>query len=138
MTYQESLSSNSYWRKNLTILRHPLFRTLRELEGNPRATVLTEPMFGIPWNLFSPFFSVYMLALGVTDQGIGTIARLGLVLQIFSALLSGAIVDKFGRRLTLFITDLVSWSVPCLIWAVAQDMRFFGMVHFESISTLTN
>ena len=42
-------------RKNLTtILRHPLFRTLRELKGNPRATVLTEPMFGIPWNLFSP------------------------------------------------------------------------------------
>ncbi len=108
-----------------TVLKHPLFRTLRELEGTPRVTVLTEPMFGIPWNLFSPFFSVYMLALGVTDQGIGTIASLGLALQIFSALLSGAIVDKFGRRLTLFINDLVSWSVPCLIWAVAQDIRFF-------------
>lgn len=108
-----------------TILRHPLFQTLRELKGNPRATVLTEPMFGITWNLFAPFASVYMLALGVTDQGIGTLASLGLVFQIFSALLSGALVDKFGRRLTLFIADLVTWSVPCLIWAVAQDMRFF-------------
>ncbi len=109
----------------MTILRHPLFRTLRELKGNPRVTVLTEPMFGIPWNLFSPFLSVYMLALGVTDQGIGAIVSLGLVLQIFSALFSGVLVDKFGRRPTLFIADLVSWSVPCLIWAVAQDMRFF-------------
>lgn len=109
----------------LTLLQHPLFQTLRELKGNPRITVLTEPMFGIPYNLFSPFLSVYMLALGVTDQGIGTIASLGLVLQIFSALLSGVIVDKFGRRLTLFISDLVSFSVPCLIWAVAQDVRFF-------------
>jgi MFS family permease len=108
-----------------TVIKHPLFQTLRELKGNPRATVLTEPMFGIPYNLFSPFFSVYMLALGVTDQGIGTIASLGLVFQIFTTLLSGVIVDKFGRRLTLFITDLLSWSVPCLIWAVAQDMRFF-------------
>ena len=108
-----------------TILSHPLFQTLRELKGNPRATVLTEPMFGIPWNLFVPFASVYMLALGVTDQGIGILASLGLVFQIFSALLSGALVDKFGRRLTLFIADLVTWSVPCLIWAVAQDMRFF-------------
>jgi MFS family permease len=107
------------------IFKHPLFQTLRELKGNPRVTVLTEPMFGIPYNLFSPFLSVYMLALGVTDQGIGTIASLGLVFQIFSALLSGVIVDKFGRRLTLFINDLLSWSVPCLIWAVAQDMRFF-------------
>ncbi len=106
-------------------LKHPLIQTLRELKGNPRATVLTEVMFGIPYNLFSPFFSVYMLALGVTDQQIGTIASLGLVLQVFSALLSGAIVDKFGRRLTLFITDLFCWGVPCLIWAVAQDVRFF-------------
>lgn len=104
---------------------HPLFRTLRELRGNPRATVLTEVMFGIPYNLFSPFFSVYMLALGVTDQQIGTIASLGLVLQVFTALLSGAIVDKFGRRKTLLIIDLLSWGVPCLIWAVAQDARFF-------------
>ncbi|MCG2785439.1 MAG: MFS transporter [Anaerolineae bacterium] len=107
------------------VLKHPLIQTLRELRGNPRAAVWTEVMFGIPYNLFSPFFSVYMLALGVTDQQIGTIASLGLVLQVFSALLSGAIVDKYGRRLTLFITDMVCWAIPCLIWAVAQDLRFF-------------
>lgn len=109
----------------MTIAGHPLFQTLRELKGNPRVTVLTEPVFGIPYNLFAPFLSVYMLALGVTDQGIGTIASLGLVVQIFSALLSGVIVDKVGRRLTLFLADLLSWSVPCLIWAVARDMRYF-------------
>jgi MFS family permease len=106
---------------------HPLFQTMRELKGNPRITVLTEVMFGIPYNLFSPFFSVYMLALGVTDQQIGSIASLGLILQIFTALLSGAIVDKFGRRLTLLIFDTLCWSVPCLIWAVAQDVRYFAL-----------
>jgi len=104
---------------------HPLFETLRELKGNPRVTVLTEVMFGIPYNLFAPFASVYMLAFGVTDQQIGSIASLGLVVQIFSALLSGAIVDKFGRRLTLLVCDLLCWSVPCLIWAFAQDVRYF-------------
>ena len=108
------------------LLNHPLFQTLRELKGNPRVTVLTEAMFGIPYNLFAPFFSVYMLALGVTDQQIGSIASLGLVVQIITALLSGAIVDKFGRRLTLFICDMLCWSVPCLIWAVAQDVRYFA------------
>lgn len=104
---------------------HPLIQTLRELKGNPRVTVLTEVMFGIPYNLFAPFFSVYMLALGVTDQQIGSIASLGLVVQVFSAMLSGAIVDKFGRRLTLFVCDMLCWSVPCLIWAAAQDIRYF-------------
>jgi MFS family permease len=106
-------------------VNHPLFQTMRELKGNPRITVLTEVMFGIPYNLFNPFASIYMLALGLTDQQIGTIASMGLVLQVFTALLSGAIVDKFGRRLTLFIFDLLCWSVPCLIWAIAQDLRFF-------------
>jgi MFS family permease len=104
---------------------HPLFQSLRELKGNPRITVLTEIMFGIPYNLFTPFFSVYMLALGLTDQQIGSIASLGLVLQIFTALFSGAIVDKFGRRLTLLVFDLLCWSVLCLIWAIAQDLRYF-------------
>jgi MFS family permease len=66
-----------------------------------------------------------MLALGLTDQQIGSIASLGLVVQIFSALLSGALVDKFGRRLTLFVCDLICWSVPCLVWAAAQDLRYF-------------
>ena len=106
-------------------MNHPLFQTLRELKGNPRVTVLTEVMFGIPYNLFNPFASVYMLALGLTDQQIGSIASLGLALQIFTALLSGAIVDKFGRRLTLLVADFAGWSLPCLIWAIAQDFRFF-------------
>jgi len=112
------------------IQKHPLLQTLRELKGNPRVTVLTEVMFGIPYNLFAPFFSVYMLALGITDQQIGSIASLGLVIQVFSALMSGAIVDKFGRRLTLFICDMLCWSVPCLIWAVAQDVRYFVAAAF--------
>lgn len=107
-------------------ITHPLFQTLRELKGNPRVTVLTEVMFGIPHNMFAPFFSVYMLAFGVTDQQIGSLASLGLVVQIFSAWVSGAIVDKFGRRLTLFIADLFSWSIPCLVWAIAQDIRYFA------------
>ena len=108
------------------LITHPLVKSLFELKGNPRITVLTEVMFGIPYNLFAPFFSVYMIALGMNDQQIGSIASLGLVLQVFSALVSGAIVDKFGRRLTLFITDLLCWSMPCLVWAIAQDIRYFA------------
>lgn len=108
-----------------SLKNHPLFQTLRELKGTPRATVLTEPLFGIPYNLYAPFLSVYMLALGVTDQWIGTIASLGLVFQIISAIISGAITDKFGRRTTLFVTDLITWSIPCLIWAFAQNATYF-------------
>lgn len=107
------------------MLSHPLLQTLRNLKGNPRACVYTEPMFGIPYTLFGPYVSVYMLALGLKDQQIGLLSSLGLGMQIFTSLVSGAITDKLGRRLTLFISDTLCWSVPCLIWAIAKDFRYF-------------
>jgi MFS family permease len=105
--------------------RHPLVQTLLELKGNPRACVLTEPLWGIPYNLIAPYASLYMLALGVTTGGIGLVASIGMASQILFALLSGALTDKFGRRWTTFLVDLVSWSIPCLIWAFAQDLSWF-------------
>jgi DHA1 family tetracycline resistance protein-like MFS transporter len=104
---------------------HPLIRSLLALRGNARASVYTEPLWGIPFNLYSPYISVYMLALGVTDTQIGMIASIGFGFQIITALLSGAITDKLGRKRTTLIFDLLSWSVPVLIWAVAQNFYFF-------------
>lgn len=107
------------------LLGHSLIVTLRNLRGNVRGAVLTEPLWAIPYNLYAPFVSVYMLALGLTDSQIGLIASVGLVCQIFWTLLSGAITDKWGRKRTTFVIDLVAWSIPCLIWAVAQDFNAF-------------
>ena len=102
-----------------------LFRTLRQLRGNARGCVYTEPLWGIPYNLYAPYFSVYMLALGLTDAQIGTVTSVGLVFQIFWAMMSGAITDKLGRRRATLISDFVSWSIPCLIWAVSQNFTYF-------------
>jgi MFS family permease len=107
------------------MLAHPLFQSLLSLRGNPRAAVYTEIMFGIPFTLYAPYVSIYMLALGVTDQQIGFISSLGLAFQVVASLVSGALTDKFGRRRTLFAADMLSWSLPCLIWAIAQDFRYF-------------
>jgi MFS family permease len=107
------------------MLQHPLFHTLKNLKGNVRACVLTEPMWGIPFNLIFPYASLYMLALGVNDAQIGMITSLGLGFQTLFALLSGAFTDKFGRRMTTFISDLLSWGGAALIWAIAGDIRFF-------------
>jgi MFS family permease len=82
-------------------------------------------MWGIPFNLVLPYASVYMLALGMNDLQVGMIASLGAVVQIFFALISGALTDKFGRRLTTAVSDLLSWGIPAFIWAIAQDIRYF-------------
>ena len=107
------------------MLGHPLIVTLRGLRGNVRGVVVTEPLWGIPYNLYAPYVSVYMLALGLTDSQIGLVASIGLLCQVFWTLMSGAITDKYGRKRTTLITDIIAWSIPCLIWAVAQDFTYF-------------
>lgn len=104
-----------------------MFETLRDLQGNPKACVFTEPLWGIPFNLYMPYATLYMSSLGVTDQQIGFLASLGMVFQVVFALLSGAITDKLGRKKTTFIFDVTSWSIPCLVWAFAQDVRWFAV-----------
>jgi len=87
--------------------------------------VYTEPLWGIPFNLYAPYVSVYMLAFGLSDGHIGLITSVGLVLQVLTSLLSGAITDKFGRKRTTLVVDLISWGVPCLIWGFAQNFTWF-------------
>jgi len=107
------------------VINNPLINTFRNLKGNAKPIVLTEPLWGIPYFLYSPYVSVYMLALGVKDSQIGLIATIGLVFQIFFALLSGVITDKLGRKRTTLIFDLLSWSVSIVIWAIARDINYF-------------
>jgi MFS family permease len=102
-----------------------LILTLKSLRGNPRGCVYTEPIWGIPYNLYAPYVSVYMLALGLSDKQIGLIVSISWGFQIILALMSGVITDKLGRRRTTLISDILSWSVPALISALAQNYWYF-------------
>ncbi|PKO16342.1 MAG: MFS transporter [Chloroflexi bacterium HGW-Chloroflexi-10] len=104
---------------------HPLFKSLLNFKGNARGCVYAEPLNGIPFHLYAPYVSIYMLALGVTDSKIGLIVSISWLFQLIMALLSGVITDKLGRRRTTLIFDLISWTIPSLISAVAQNFWFF-------------
>lgn len=109
------------------LAKHPLLRTLLELRGNPRACVYTEPMWGLSMNLCLPYASVYMLAFGMNDVQVGIVSSIYMFSQMIFAFLSGAIVDKMGRRKSTMIFDFLSWSLPCLIWASSQGFWFFAI-----------
>src|SRR5258706_9780908 len=104
---------------------HSLITTLKSLTGNPRGCVYTEPLWGIPFNLYAPYISIYMVALGLSDKQIGLIVSISWSFQIVLALLSGVVTDKLGRRRTTLIFDIISWSVPALISAIAQNFCYF-------------
>jgi MFS family permease len=102
-----------------------LWRTLRELKGNPRACVWTEPLWGLSMALVLPYLSVFMLAVGLPDSQIGLLATLGMVSQVGFGLAGGIITDRLGRRATTAWFDVLAWVVPCVIWAFAQNFWFF-------------
>jgi MFS family permease len=106
-------------------MKNPLIQTLRELRGNPRACVYTEPLWGLSMNLCVPYASVYMLALGLADAQVGLAATVYMLSQVVFAFLSGPITDKLGRRKTTAIFDFLAWSLPCLIWMRAEGFWFF-------------
>jgi len=113
--------------KNLKqkVKQHQLINSLITLKGNPKALVLMEPLWGIPFYLIAPFATLYMQARGITDIQIGLILSIATAIQMVACALSGVITDKFGRkRITLF-GDSVGWGIPCLIWAISGNFWMF-------------
>ncbi|HHV93514.1 MAG TPA: MFS transporter [Firmicutes bacterium] len=102
-----------------------LIKTLVNLKGNARACVWTEPLFSIPWQLYTPYVALYQVALGLTKGQIGIIASVSMLVQVFAALVSGIITDKLGRKHATHIFDVISWSIPCLIWAFSRNFTHF-------------
>jgi MFS family permease len=104
---------------------HSLITTLKNLRGNPRGCVYTEPLWGVPYNLYAPYISIFMVALGLSDRQIGLIVSVSWGFQVLLASLSGVITDKLGRRLTTLIFDILSWTIPTIISALAQNFWYF-------------
>jgi len=107
------------------LTRNPLIKSLLGFRGNRAAIVFTEPLWGIPYNLYAPFMGIYMYALGVSYKQIGLIASVVMFLQVFSSFIGGVITDKLGRRVTLALLDLISWTIPLIIWLTARNFYFF-------------
>lgn len=126
------------WMKNY-FTTSPLWLCLFNLQGNPKACTFTEPLWGIAFALYSPYLSVYMHALSVSDFQIGIISTMGLIIQVLAALFGGLITDRIGRRLTTLIFDLVSWTVPLIAFIFAQNFYFFLIgAFFNAFYQITN
>ena len=105
--------------------RNQLMSNLLNLKGNARICILTEPLWGLPVNLYMPLSAKYMEALGLDALQIGLVATVYLISQMFFSLISGLVTDKLGRRWTVTIFDTVAWVIPFLLWMNAQGFAWF-------------
>ena len=99
----------------------PLWKTWRTLRGNQRTVVWVEPLWSIPYQVLLPYVSIYMSMIGLRSEQIGMLSSFGLAMQFVWAIFSGAIIDKYGRRKTMLLFGVLSWTVSCLLFAVAKD-----------------
>lgn len=112
-------------QKLKTLGKHPLIEVLKNNKGNPRTLILMEPLWGIPYNLITPFATLYMYTLGITDVQIGMLLSAGMFVQVFFSFFGGIITDKLGRKYTTMMGDFFGWSVACLVWAVSDNFWLF-------------
>lgn len=97
------------------------------LKGNPRACIWTEPLWGISYNLYLPYVTLFMAAIGMNYAEIGYVTSITMASQMVFAVLSGVVADKMGRRKCTLVFDVLSWSVPELLWMFSQDFRWFAV-----------
>ena len=64
---------------------HVLAQTFRELKGNPKWSICTEPLWFIPYSLFVPFQTLYMRKLGLTSLEIGTTLTVGFLCLLYTS-----------------------------------------------------
>ena len=114
------------------LMRNPILHTFVNLKGNQRVCLWTEPLFGIPHNLFIPLAAVYMAALGMSPFMIGLATTVSLVGQTLASAIAGIMTDKLGRRGATAVFDLFAWIIPSIIWATASGPWSFLIAAFSN------
>ncbi len=105
--------------------KNDMVDTFLRLKGNARACIWTEPLWGVPFNLYKPYIARYMVLLGLSMSDIGMVATISYISQVISSILSGVLTDKLGRRWCTLIFDVLAWSIPELLWAFSQNFTWF-------------
>ena len=123
------MKQNAKWKQ------HALIRVLANNHGNPRTLILIEPLWGIPYNLITPFATLYMYTLGVTDVQIGLILSVTMAVQVVIAFWGGILTDKLGRKFTTMLGDFSAGPSPA--WC-GRCRRISGCSLLRRCSTALN
>ncbi len=101
--------------------------SFKTLTGNSRVSVICEPLWGIPWVLYTFYLSLYMKERGITDTQLGYLISIGFIANIIFSMVGGLITDRLGRRKTTLIFDLISWPGSILIYLFSGSFEMFAL-----------
>ncbi|SHE36562.1 Major Facilitator Superfamily protein [Caldanaerobius fijiensis DSM 17918] len=102
-----------------------IYRSFMSINRNARISIAVDPLFTIPITMFMTYQSIYMNRLGLSAEEIGYITSIGLLAQLLNSFYAGVITNKFGRKLTIFVFDIISWCVAFIVWALSKSFITF-------------
>ncbi|HHY98969.1 MAG TPA: MFS transporter, partial [Firmicutes bacterium] len=97
----------------------------RGISRNVQILLSTEPLWAIPVTWIRTYASLFMEQLGINAVEIGWLASLTLITQMLVAPFGGYVADRFGRKRTLIVFDILSWILPTILWMMARNVWFF-------------
>lgn len=104
-----------------------IIQSFKTLKGNSRVSVIFEPLWGIPYVLYTFYLSLYMKDQGITDTQLGYLISIGFLASIFFSMFGGFITDRLGRRKTTLIFDLLAWPVSLLFYLIFESFWMFAL-----------
>lgn len=100
-------------------------KILSDLPRNAKYPILLEPMYSIFGGVILFYLPLYMKEIGVSEVEMGIVNTCNIFLSFVFFFFAGTITNKLGRRKTTFIFDVISWTIPMFLWAVAQNLWYF-------------
>lgn len=104
-----------------------IIQSFKMLTGNTRISVIFEPLWGIPYTLYTFYLSLYMKELGITDTQLGYLISVGFIAGIIMSALGGFFTDRLGRKKTTIIFDLISWPGSLLLYLISGNFWMFAL-----------
>lgn len=104
-----------------------IIQSFKMLTGNTRISVIFEPLWGIPYTLYTFYLSLYMKEQGITDTQLGYLISVGFISSIIMSALGGFFTDRLGRKRTTIIFDLISWPGSLLLYLISGNFWMFAL-----------
>ncbi|WP_079409980.1 MFS transporter [Paenibacillus ferrarius] len=111
------------------------FAKFRQLPDNPRYSIWLEPLWAIPGTIVLFYAPLYMKGAGLSDIQIGILNSVNLYFSFVFQLFAGAVTNKWGRKRTTLLFDLISWSIPMFIWAFSNNFWLFLIAYLLNASS---
>jgi MFS family permease len=101
--------------------------SLAGLPKNARNAILVEPLWAVFGVVIMYYAPLYMTTIGLSSVQVGWIGSIMLAFSFVFQTLAAPITNRLGRKRTSLIWDLISWTLPMLIWTFSQSFAAFAI-----------